>query len=64
MFRNCTNLNYIKAMFTTTPSLTYTMSWVEGVASNGTFIKNAAAEWNVTGFQGVPVGWTVETTNA
>ena len=61
MFRNCTSLNYIKAMFTTTPSNSYTRSWVSGVASSGTFVKNSAATWDVTGENGVPTGWTVET---
>ncbi len=61
MFDGCTSLNYIKAMFTTTPSSTYTDSWVNSVSSTGTFIKNSAAEWDVTGVNGVPTGWTVET---
>ena len=61
MFYGCTKLNYIKAMFTTTPSTTYTNNWVTNVASSGTFIKNAAATWDVTGVNGVPSGWTVQT---
>lgn len=61
MFYNCTNLNYIKAMFTTTPSTTYTQNWVYDVASSGTFVKNSAAQWNVSGVNGIPTGWTVET---
>ena len=61
MFQDCTNLNYIKAMFTTEPSTTYTNNWVYGVAASGTFVKNSAAEWNVTGVNGVPSGWTVQT---
>ena len=61
MFYGCTNLNYIKAMFTTTPSTNYTNRWVNGVASSGTFIKNAAASWDVSGVNGIPEGWTVET---
>ena len=61
MFEGCTNLNYIKAMFTTTPGTSYTNQWVSGVATNGTFVKNAAATWNVTGVNGIPSGWTVET---
>lgn len=64
MFMGCTSLNYIKAMFTTTPSSTYTNRWVSGVASTGTFVKNSAATWNVTGTNGVPSGWTVETASA
>jgi hypothetical protein len=61
MFDGCTSLNYIKAMFTTTPSDDYTMFWVDGVAATGTFVKNAAAEWDVSGSHGIPNGWTVET---
>ena len=64
MFTDCSNLNYIKAMFTTTPSTSYTSNWVSGVASTGTFVKNSAATWNVTGVNGIPTGWTVETANA
>ena len=63
MFEFCTSLNYIKAMFTTSPSIAYTPSWVNGVASSGTFVKNAAATWDVTGANGIPSGWTVETAN-
>ena len=64
MFDACTLLNYIKAMFTTTPSSTYTGHWVRGVASTGTFVKNSAATWTTTGNNGVPSGWTVQTTSA
>lgn len=64
MFFGCTNLNYIKAMFTTTPGMEYTDSWVSGVSSTGTFVKNSAATWNVTGENGIPAGWTVETASA
>lgn len=68
MFRGCTLLNYIKAMFTTTPSGSspnyYTNFWVDMIAPTGTFVKNAAASWNVTGVHGIPNGWTVETASA
>lgn len=60
MFKGCSNLNYIKAMFTTKPSGTYTFNWVDGVASNGTFVKNSAATWDVTGVNGIPTGWTIK----
>jgi hypothetical protein len=61
MFQGCSRLNYIKAMFTTTPGSTYTNNWVNGVSGNGTFIKNSTATWNVNGTSGVPSGWTIET---
>ena len=64
MFNGCSNLNYIKAMFTTTPSDTYTSNWVYRVASTGTFVKNSAATWNVTGVHGIPTGWTVQKATA
>jgi hypothetical protein len=48
-------------MFTTTPSTTYTENWVNDVAANGTFVKNSAAQWDVSGMNGIPTGWTVET---
>ena len=61
MFSGCSSLNYIKAMFTTTPGANYTNNWVAGVASTGTFVKNSAASWTTTGNSGIPTGWTVET---
>lgn len=64
IFYNCPKLNYIKAMFTTTPSGSYTLEWVYGVPSSGTFVKNSSATWNVTGINGVPTGWTIETASS
>ena len=64
MFYDCYKLNYIKAMFTTTPSSTYTSNWVYSVSSKGTFVKNSAATWNVTGSYGIPSGWTVQTASS
>ena len=61
MFYGCSKLNYIKAMFTTKPTSTYTNSWVLGVSDKGTFVKNKNATWDVTGYNGVPSGWTVQT---
>ena len=60
MFRLCVKVNYIKAMFTTTPSSTYTNNWVKNVSSTGTFVKNSAATWDVSGVNGIPDNWTVE----
>ena len=64
MFRNCTKLNYIKAMFTTTPTTSYTRDWVNSVSATGTFVKNSAAEWTDTGTYAVPEGWTVQTASS
>lgn len=60
MFFGCKKLAYIKAMFVDTPGTGYTYDWVRNVASNGTFVKNSAATWDVTGRHGIPSGWTIE----
>ena len=54
MFNGCTNLKYIKAMFTEIPSTDCTSGWLKDVASNGTFVKNSAASWTTAGVNGVP----------
>ena len=61
MFMNCSNLNYVKAMFTTDPTTTeFLENWLSGVSETGTFVKNSAATW--TNEQvGIPSGWTVQT---
>ena len=60
MFSGCSKLNYIKALFTTTPSSSYTKDWVFGVSSTGTFVKSKDATWDETGVNGVPANWTIE----
>lgn len=64
MFRNCSKLNYIKAMFTTAPGNSYTRDWVKGVSSTGTFVKNVNATWTTTGNNAIPTGWTVQTASS
>jgi hypothetical protein len=61
MFMNCSKLNYIKAAFTNDPGFGYTSSWVSGVSSTGTFVKNRTAYWDKSGPSGIPSGWTIET---
>ena len=61
MFAGCTSLNNIQALFITEPSSEYTDMWVYGVSSTGTFVKNAAATWNVIGDNGIPPKWTIQT---
>lgn len=60
MFYYCSKLNYIKMLALKLYAFS-TSYWVRGVASSGTFVKNAAATWNVTGDDGVPIGWTIKT---
>ena len=58
MFYIANKLNWIKALFTTIPS-TYTKNWVNGVSSQGVFVKSIDANWITTGNNAVPEGWTV-----
>ena len=64
LFKDCSSLNYIKAMFTTTPSSSYTGGWVDGVSSSGTFVKNSSASWSVRGVNGIPNNWTISTASS
>ena len=61
MFNGCTQLNYIYMMATDINALACLYNWVLGVSSTGTFVKNAAATWDVTGADGIPEGWNVVT---
>lgn len=60
MFGGCTSLNYIKCLATNISASNCTQNWVSGVASNGTFVKNASMTSWTTGESGIPSGWTVE----
>lgn len=59
MFENCTNLNYIKMLAIDISKTSCLNNWVNGVAENGTFIKNSEATWDESNV--IPNGWTVET---
>lgn len=61
MFNGCTKLNYIKMLATDISATDCLSSWVNDVASTGTFVKNVDATWDVSGESGIPVGWTIET---
>ena len=63
MFKGCTNLNHITMLATDIPYMIadecmYT--WVEGVASNGVFVKHPDMHTIENSPSGIPVGWTVE----
>lgn len=67
MYANCSKLRYQKAMLLSTPSgsgTAITGNWMLNVASEGVFVKNPEATWHVTGANGIPNGWTVETAEA
>ena len=60
MFNGCTNLNSITMLATDISASNCLTYWVNGVAATGTFYKNPAATWTVTGASGIPAGWTVQ----
>ena len=71
MFYGCSNLNKITMLATDiSASVSRSIStsnclsdWVKGVASNGTFVKNAAMTSLPSGDSGIPSGWTVKNYN-
>ena len=60
MFIRCSNLNYVKALFTDMSANNCVWGWLRNVLPIGTFVKNANATWNILD-AGIPSGWTVET---
>ncbi len=63
MFSRCERLNYVKMAATDISAEDCLTNWLNRVSSTGTFVKNAAATWDITGTSGIPSGWTVETYN-
>ena len=64
IFKGCSKLNYIKMLATNISATDCLNSWVNGVASIGTFVKNpnmtslpTAKDYNY--YAGIPSGWTV-----
>lgn len=62
LFKGCTSLNYIRALFLDDISLDnlktkYTYHWVEDVAEYGTFEQNEDAAWFETGINAIPEKW-------
>lgn len=61
MFLNCSSLVEVTCLCKTKNSNS-TSSWLDGVASTGTFIKHPDATWS-EGKSGIPTGWTVKNMN-
>ena len=60
MFNGCTSLNYIKCLATDISAGFCTNTWVNGVASTGTFVKaSSMTSWSTSPY-GIPSGWTVQ----
>ena len=59
MFQNCSKLTGIEAWFTTNPGTSYTLDWVAGVATSGTFTRSNGGWTNHYGNSSIPSGWSV-----
>ena len=61
MFQDCTSLNSITCLATDISAMNCTSDWVNGVASSGTFTKDANMnDWQTCDYSGIPCDWTVE----
>jgi hypothetical protein len=60
MFEGCSNLSKITMLATNISASSCLSTWVYGVASSGTFIKNAVMTSLPNGNHGIPNGWTVQ----
>ena len=60
MFYDCPSLNSITCLATDISADGCTGYWVNGVAANGTFVKNSSMSSWTTGNDGIPSGWTVQ----
>ena len=60
LFYDCSSLAYIKMLATDVSATRCLENWVYGVASNGTFVKNASMTTLTEGVSGIPAGWTVQ----
>lgn len=63
MFFNCSNLSYVQCMATSIAASDCVSNWLQGVASAGTFVKDARMNAWPSGASGIPAGWTVENSN-
>ena len=59
MFNGCSSLARIKCLATDISADWCTRSWVDGVASSGTFVRKIGMNDWTTGTDGIPSGWTV-----
>lgn len=59
MLERCTNLNSITCLATDISASGCLSNWVNGVAANGTFTKDALMTSWQSGANGIPNGWTV-----
>ena len=60
MFHGCTSLNSITCLATNISAERCLTSWLDNVASTGTFTKSSSMSGWPTGEDGIPSGWTIQ----
>lgn len=60
MFANCSNLSYVKCLATDISATDCTKLWLINVSQSGLFIKNSSMNGWTNGYNGIPVGWSVQ----
>ena len=58
MFHRCSYLNSIQCTAKSISATSATTDWVQYVASNGTFVKDASTDWPL-GQSGIPTRWVI-----
>ena len=64
MFGTCSKVSEVTCLATDISASGCVDNWLSGVAASGTFVKNSTAQWDVTGVNGIPNGWTVQTASS
>ena len=59
MFKNCSNLKYVKCLLNDSDLDGTTVGWMTGVSNTGTFVKHPNMTGWERGVDGIPVGWKV-----
>ena len=60
IFKSCPKVNYVKCLATNITAGSCTANWLNGVASNGTFVKAASMSSWTRGVDGIPNNWTIQ----
>ena len=60
MFDYCTSLNHITMLAINTSAYECLEDWVFNVSYSGTFVKDSRQTLLLTGYDGIPEGWTVQ----
>ena len=60
MFQNCSLLDNLTCLAVDVSATECTKQWLYGVSQTGTFTKARNADYWVTGYNGIPNGWTIQ----